>query len=212
MASGEFATWINSDDMLCKNALAEHATQTDLDGNTVYLGICVYIDKAGNFLSSHRGRVHSLEDLVRVATVWRSGGQIVQPEVLFPLELALAVGGLNADNHFTMDYELWGSLLLAGAKFQYTEIPFGMFREHPEQKTYEPLRITESLLETAAKLVRLGDSFSEEIKRDLLADLNAYRIKYQKDYWRGTGWLAGIGLPREVVTQVRRLKTFCKRG
>ena len=43
-----------------------------LHANTVYVGICVYIDETGKVLSSHRGRVHSLEDLVRVRTVWRS--------------------------------------------------------------------------------------------------------------------------------------------
>jgi glycosyltransferase involved in cell wall biosynthesis len=207
MASGDFATWINSDDLLCKNALTEHATRIGFDANTVYLGICVYIDQARNFLSSHHGRVTSLEDLVRVGTVWRSGGQIVQPEVLFPRELAIAVGGLNSDNHFTMDYELWGKLLLAGAKFQHTRVPFGMFREHPLQKIHDVLRTTESLLETAAKLIRLGDCFSEETKRDLLADLDAYRVKYHKDYWKGSGRLARIGLPRELVTHLRNLKT-----
>ena len=98
-----------------------------------------------------------------------------------------------------------------GAKFQYTEIPFGMFREHPEQKAQDPLRVNESLLETAAKLIRLADGFSEETKRDLLADLDAYRVKYQRDYWRGTGRLARIGLPRKIVIQLRSLKTILKK-
>ena len=98
-ASGDFCTWINSDDMLCKNALIDHASQVGFDTDTVYVGISLYIDHAGKILSSHRGRVHSLEDLVRIGRVWRSGGQIVQPEVLFPRQLALAVGGVNPDNH-----------------------------------------------------------------------------------------------------------------
>ena len=38
-----------------------------------------------------------------------------------------------------MDYEFWGKLLLAGARFQYTEIPFGIFREHANQKTHDML-------------------------------------------------------------------------
>ena len=119
----------------------------------------------------------------------------------------MGVGGLNSDNHFTMDYELWGRFFLAGARFQYTEIPFGIFREHPGQKTHDPLRITESLIETAARLVRLANCFSEETKRDLLADLEAYKVDYQKDYWRGSGRLARIGLPRQIVVQLRDLKT-----
>ena len=134
MASGDFAAWINSDDLLCKNALVEHVTQNGCVANTVYVGNCLCIDATGKILFSHRGRVHSLEDLLRISTVWRARGHIIQPEVLFPRELALAVGGLDPDNHYTMDYELWGKLFLAGAGFQYTDIPFGMFRRHPAKR------------------------------------------------------------------------------
>ena len=210
-ASGQFATWINSDDLLAKNALVEHASRIGFAPDTVYVGDCIYIDKTSKVLSLHRGNVQSLEDLVRLKTLWGTGGQIVQPEVLFPRELALSIGGLNSDNHFTMDYELWGRLFLVGAEFQYTEIPFGMFREHPDQKAQDPLRVNASLFETAADLIRLADCFSEESKRDLLADLDAYRVKYQRDYWRGTGRLARIGLPREIVIQLRSLKTILKK-
>jgi hypothetical protein len=207
MASGEFATWINSDDVLCKNALIKQASEIGFNANTVYVGICLYIDVDGNVLMSHRGRVNSLEDLLRISTVWRSRGQIVQPEVLFPRELVLAVGGVNPDNHYTMDYELWGKLLIAGSHFQYTNIPFGMFRKHSEQKTHKGLQITESLIDTAIKLVNFARCFSEETKHAMLADLEAYRVMYQKNHWRNTGRLARCGLPRKIVTQIRRLRT-----
>src|SRR5262245_26344095 len=42
--------------------------------------------------------VESFEDLVRIDKVWRRGGSIDQPAVLFPLELAVCVGGLNEKN------------------------------------------------------------------------------------------------------------------
>src|SRR5881628_3421443 len=54
MATGDFATWINSDDMLCKNALADHALRVGFDANVVYLGFCRYIDRDSNPLSTHR--------------------------------------------------------------------------------------------------------------------------------------------------------------
>ena len=100
-----------------------------------------------------------------------------------------------------------GKIIPYRVEFQYTGIPFGMFREHPEQKTHDPLRTIESLLETAAKLIALADCFSEKTKGELIADLYTYRVKYQSDYWRGSGRLARIGLPSEVVTQLRNLKT-----
>jgi glycosyltransferase involved in cell wall biosynthesis len=210
-ASGDFATWINSDDLLCKNALVAHASQVGFEAQTVYVGFCVYIDKNGEPISSHRGRVYSLEDLLRIGTVWRSQvhrGHIVQPEVLFPRELALSVGGLNPDNHFTMDYEFWGKLLLGGARFQYTEIPFGIFREHANQKTHDMLRQTRSLIETAAKLVQQAEAFSEETTKEILEDLRVYLKDYETDYWKGSGRLAKLGLPRSLVLQLRRLRAL----
>jgi glycosyltransferase involved in cell wall biosynthesis len=206
MASGDFAAWINSDDMLCKNALVEHVTENDCLANTIYVGTCLYIDADGKCLYSHRGRVLSLDDLLRIRTVWRSGRHIDQPAVLFPRELALSIGGLRHDNHFTMDYELWGKFFLAGASFQYTDIPFGMFRTHANQKTRNGLRITHSLLDTAARLAILADCFSEQVRKEILEDLNAYKEQYAKNYWKNSGRLAKIGLPPMVVNPIRRMK------
>jgi glycosyltransferase involved in cell wall biosynthesis len=206
MASGDFATWINSDDMLCKNALVEQVTRHGCAANTVYVGVCLYIDANGNVLFSHRGRVHSVEDLLRIRAVWRSRGYIDQPAVLFPRELALVVGGLNRDNHFTMDYELWGKFLIAGAKFQYTDIPFGMFRRHANQKTHDGLVITQSLLSTAAKLANLADCFSEDTRKEILADLETYREEYKISHWKKSGRLARLGLPASIVNPLRAVR------
>jgi glycosyltransferase involved in cell wall biosynthesis len=205
-ATGKFATWINSDDLLCKNALVNHVTRYGCAEKTVYVGTCVYMDATSKALSLHESRVHSLEDLVSVKKVWRSGGQIVQPEVLFPRDMAVSVGGVNPDNHLTMDYELWGKLLLSGATLKYTGIRFGAFREHSEQKTRDPLLNTASLVNTAAKLITLASSFTEEKKTELIAQLDAYNAEYQKLYWKGTGRLARFGLPRRLVGSLRGLK------
>jgi glycosyltransferase involved in cell wall biosynthesis len=206
MASGDLATWINSDDMLCKNALVEQVVQNGSAANTVYVGNCLRMDVNGKILSSHRGRVHSLEDLLRVKTVWRARSHIIQPEVLFPRKLALAVGALDCDNHFTMDYELWGKFLMAGARFEYTGIPFGMFRRHVNQKIQNGLKLTESLLDTATKLARRADCFSEEMKQKILADLDSYRDDYAREHWRKSGRLAQIGLPASIVNRIRKVR------
>jgi hypothetical protein len=209
MASGDFATWINSDDMLCQNALAEHTSHIGFDSNTVYVGLCIHLDQDSRRISSHRGRVLSLEDLLRIREVWRSRfnpGYIDQPAALFPRALVLSVGGLNADNHFTMDYELWGELLYAGARVQYTEIPFGMFRKHADQKTRNVIDVTESLISTAVKLVGRGEGFSEQTKKEILADLSAYREQYIADCWTRSGRLAKIGLPRAIVNLIREVR------
>jgi glycosyltransferase involved in cell wall biosynthesis len=207
--SGLYATWINSDDMLCQDALVTQASRIGLRPNTVYVGRCIYINAAGCALSTHCGRVHSLEDLVRIPTVWRAReghGHIVQPEILFPRQLALDVGGLDTANHRTMDYELWGKFFLAGANLKYTEIPFGMFRVHPDQKTQDGWRQTQSLLESAARLVARADTLTGETRQAIMADLRAY----EHEYWWNTGRLARLGLPPRIVTALRETRAAIK--
>jgi glycosyltransferase involved in cell wall biosynthesis len=214
MGSGQYATWLNSDDMLCKDAIIRQVSQiappsrSASVSNTVYVGVCLIIDAQGAFLSTHQGRVHSLEDLVRVKKIWRAGGHIVQPEVLFPRQMALAVGGLDPENHRSMDYELWGKLLLAGARLCYTDIPVAMFRKHKDQKTYDMLQQTHSLLDTAAKLVFQSGSFSDETKCEILEDLRVYGEEYRDNHWMSTGRLAKLGLPRGMVECLRRLRAL----
>ena len=209
-ATGQFATWVNSDDMLCQDALVAHATQVGFDFNTLYVGYCVYVDQDSAPVSIHRGRVKTLEDLVRIKDVWRSEeerGHIDQPAVLFPRDLAIAVGGLNLENHFAMDYELWGKLLCAGASISYTNVQFGMFREHRDQKTYDVLKTTGSLVNTAVKLIASTESLTQDVKNAIIVDLDSYWRLYNKKYWRGTGRLAKLGLPPSVVRPIRMLRT-----
>ena len=206
MGSGSHATWINSDDMLCKDALSNHLSSHGLADDVVYIGDCVNIDEVGNVLFTHRGRVHSLEDLVRIRSVWRSGGYICQQEVLFPLQLALRVGGLNEDNHYSMDYEFWGRFFLAGARVEYTGMPFGFFRWHKAQKTQESQKQTESTLDAAIALIANANSLSPETKQEILADLQAYREEYPDMLWKHTGRLSRLGLPPSIVIPIRHLR------
>jgi glycosyltransferase involved in cell wall biosynthesis len=203
MASGVMAAWINSDDMLCKNALLQHFAATRRESNVVYVGDCVHIDEHSRTISVHRGTVHSLEDLLRIASVWRAGGCIDQPAVLFPRELLIRVGGFNENNHYAMDYELWGKFLLHGARLFYTEVPFGCFRWHSQQKTQDRLLQTDALLDSAAALTLEAESLLPGLQHELLAELRRYRLEYPNALWRDSGRLARIGLPRSLVTMLR---------
>jgi GT2 family glycosyltransferase len=210
LGTGMFATWTNSDDMLERNALTNHSSRAGFQPGTVYVGDCTYINEHDVPQFVHRGRVHSLEDLLRARTVWRTDdarGHIVQPEVLFPLELTLKVGGLNPSNHRTMDYELWGRLFLAGAVFVYTHIRFARFRLHSEQKTEQMFETAQSLVATARRLLdeipTLSPSTRQEIERELEA--------HEQRCWRETGQLARFGLPPWMVTTLRGMHSRIRR-
>ena len=209
LSSGAFFTWINSDDMLYQNALTSHALGFGFEDGVVYVGDCLYIDEHDRPLYAHRGKVHTFEELVSVRNVWRAPlrGHIVQPEVIFPRQLAVDVGGLDAHNHRTMDYQLWGKFFLAGATFRYTHVPFARFRIHGEQKTGQGWATTRSLVATAVKLVRAADSLAESRREELIADL----LAYERDYWRETGVLARLGLPEQIVLPLRDLQAGVRR-
>ena len=204
--TGQVATWINSDDVLCKDALVTHASRMAFDDNVVYAGICIYIDVESRPVRTHQGRIHSLEDLLRIKTFWRAGGNLVQPETIFPLKLALDVGGINKNLHYTMDYEFWGKLLLAGARIQYTDIPFGMLRQHALQKTANGLRTTREMLDVASSLISQAGLLSDDIKNQISEGLESYWIEYQEQSWKGSGRLARIGLPVPLVMQLRKFR------
>jgi hypothetical protein len=162
-------------------------------------------------MSLHRGRVHTFLDLVNVPTVWRASngerGHIVQPEVLFPRQLALDVGGIDERNHLTMDFDLWGRFLLAGAQFRYTQIPFARFRIHGDQKTGQGWATTLSLTATAARLVARAPHLAEAERLRLVTMLHAY----EREYWLNTGPLARVGLPASLVLSLRRFYARARR-
>jgi len=205
LGSGRWATWVNSDDMLCCNALNNHVRTHRLDEGVIYVGVCQHVDDEGDVVGTHQGRVHSLEDLVRIRQIWRSAGFIDQPAVLFPRDLFRSVGGLDAANHRTMDYELWGKFLIAGSRFRYTDIMFGAFRMHPSQKTADALEQTKSLVQTAASLARTGLT-NADAKEDILKDLARYDVEFRESHWRATGRLARWGLSPAVVNLLRSAK------
>ncbi len=201
--SGTFCTWINSDDMFCKNALYSLLSQFTLRENNVYLGDCQFIKDDGTIKRQHRSKIKTFDDLVNIRNVWRNSGQIVQPEVIFPRQLFLSVNGLNIHNNFSMDYELWGNFFFAGAKYIYTQIPMAMFRKHKDQKTKDHYRATESLINTASKLVSICDDFNEIEKKRIIYELNSYR----RDNWNRSGMLARLGLPPSIVLPLRKFKS-----
>jgi hypothetical protein len=105
-----------------------------------------------------------------------------------------------------MDYELWGKFFLAGARFEYTGVHFGIFRQHPAQKTRDMLSINESMLTVATKLVGAADRFSREEKSRILADLDEYGRWYKQEHWRCSGRLTRLGLPPIIVKPLRRIR------
>ena len=126
----------------------------------------------------------------RVATVWALQTSVIALVLLLLWQPSLEVERLKSRANS-----------VAGVSFQYTDIPFGMFRKHANQKISNGIEVTQSILDVAAKLVNLSGCFSEIARKEILDELETYR----KEYWRYTGRLAKIGLPPQIVMPLRAL-------
>jgi hypothetical protein len=172
--SAPFGGWINSDDRLCQHALTRHAQTHGFAPGTLYVGDCLYLEHDGTVRRRHTSVIRSFEDLVRIGRFWRQRGNIVQPETLFPLDLFREAGGLNVENHYTMDYELWGDLLLAGAEIRVTGIDYGALRLHDAQKIADRAAVTRSLVAAAHRLIDRHPDWPQAKRRALHASVTAY--------------------------------------
>jgi glycosyltransferase involved in cell wall biosynthesis len=194
IASGSIAGWINSDDMLCKDALNGCINYYEPSAEYLYIGDCLVCDINRNILRRHRAKIFNIIDLLNIGEIWRAKGNMIQPEVLFPRTVFQRVGGLNIHNHYVMDYELWGKILLQGIKIKYTHIAFAYFRDHANQKTKQRTQTTDALLNTARDLINSTSVIANNDKRKLLNKLNKYEKKIAgeiprslKDLIRDTG-------------------------
>jgi glycosyltransferase involved in cell wall biosynthesis len=163
--TGELVNWICSDDLLCPNGLNRFIQNTKIESNTLYLGEWTTIDEKSVVIKSGENVIQDLEMLVDISGFWRNGASIAQQSAFFPLQAVKKIYGLNTGNHYSMDYELWGKLLLEGCRIQNTPVRIGSFRTYPAQKTAKRFHSTISLFRASVKLTKLSElSFKKKLR------------------------------------------------
>lgn len=201
-ATGVFGNWINSDDMLCRNALVNLATHAQWNALEMYIGVGRVVDQRGKTVTFGQGKVHTFKDLVSLTDVWWPDGYIFQPAVLFPLQLFQVVGGLDVGEHLAMDYKLWGQFLLHGATFKYLDVMCAIFRNHDVQKTSDLKDCVLSTTKVAEQFINGHEMFSEEYKKAMLSKLT----KYVHGLF-GVGYrLERMGVPTSIINVARSIK------
>jgi GT2 family glycosyltransferase len=111
---GDIAFWLNGDDRLKPGALetVRSILEQHTDADIVY-GHSDFIDSSGKLIGVH-DQVAEMSDLL-----YRSN--IVSQPSCFVRRAALdAVGGINRDLQYVMDWDLWVRLRLNGARFLHT--------------------------------------------------------------------------------------------
>jgi hypothetical protein len=109
-----------------------------------------------------------------------------------------------------MDYELWGKFFLAGAKFKYTDVPFGMHRRHADQKSNDLSRSTEALKPITKRFLERANSLSKEEKDMIREELTLILPPIRNTVAR-IGTLGALGLPKPVVTEFGRADELWRR-
>ncbi|OAB63847.1 hypothetical protein AY599_18550 [Leptolyngbya valderiana BDU 20041] len=146
-ATGRYATWLNADDWLEPGALGVMLERlAEQDAPDVLVGRCRFVEDGRTIFSPRPPEPIDMASLLRLRTKWFAGELIVQPEAFFSRELFERIGGLNEDNHYTMDHEMWLRMLEAGARFESVDHPVACMRVHEAQKTADNRRIVQSLI------------------------------------------------------------------
>jgi glycosyltransferase involved in cell wall biosynthesis len=193
-ASGQWGNWINSDDLLAKDALLMLAGYVqETEPKTLFIGQCILTDKYRTTERISTSNIQTFEQLIDIKNYWRNGQSVAQQNVLFNLESFQAVGGLNEENHYSMDYELWGDLLLNGNRIQQVDFPVGIFRHYEGQKISDKYKTTKSLVSAAASLVKKKKCFSKSDKLLYLIWLKNYHYKFNYRLFRSK-----IGIKRRL--------------
>ncbi|MBX3362543.1 MAG: glycosyltransferase [Phycisphaeraceae bacterium] len=148
LAQGRFGAWLNADDWYLPGALREVAAFF-LENPETDMLVC-----RARFVAQDGRIVHEpipperIDEpaLLSLRSAWFAGHSIAQPEVFFRLELYREVGGLDEDNHHSMDHHLWLKLVERGARVRQIRTLVACQGVHPGQKTADRLAATRSII------------------------------------------------------------------
>ena len=199
-ASGEILNWLNSDDLLTPGALSavadayiEHGPDVVIAGGCRVFGASQepvehWPSFQGEFNLPEPMPVHQMLDM---AVHWFPGEFFYQPEVFIPAKPYRSVGGIDPTIFYTMDYDLWMRLALAGIPVVIIDTVLAAYREHPGQKTADLASLHRQMIDTANRYLDDDQIDLTRSRRALLAASN--RLALNRTARRG------VALMRKVL-------------
>lgn len=198
-ATGQWGNWINSDDLLAKGALlklADFLKKAEPNPKTLFIGQCILTDKFRETEQLSKSSIKNFEQLIDIKNYWRNGQSIAQQSVFFNLNLYQEVNGLEEENHYSMDFELWGDFLLNGGRIIHLNFPLGIFRHYDGQKISDQMSTTSSLGKAVLRLISKNRCLEWQEKIVHRFKLFSYISKYR------------YGLLRSKIGIKRRFRTL----
>jgi glycosyltransferase involved in cell wall biosynthesis len=181
MAKGEILSWLNSDDMLARDALWEvgrsFAEDPELD---MVLGNALYIDEENRLHladhGTHRTGLYygEMQLFERIPQYWTYVHSVPQPTVFFRRRLLDTFGYLDESYHFIFDFELFWRFA-EKARVKKIERTLAFYRIHASSKTSDWNKFLVELYRFSRPLwPRLG---SAEFARTLQSFLSRYMAR-----------------------------------
>jgi len=134
-ATGQYVTWLNSDDFLLPLSLKQAVSAlTNDDAFALVYGDVLVVDAYSKPYAEPyhrvRGQPFNLEDMI---LRWRN--PVPQQGFLMRRSLLDQVGYLDEHFHFTMDFEYWVRIALTGGRGRYIPHVLAAFRSHRAAKS-----------------------------------------------------------------------------
>lgn len=199
MASGEFLTYLNSDDLLLPGAISAviGAFEPNSQADIIY-GDMRFIDADGTTRQHFEGRPFDLEEAL-------SGhNPISQPGTFWRRRVTQRIGLMADDMHFCMDLDYWIRAYFDGFQLVYVPGERSAFRVHDESKTVA--RTNGFVNDWNAILGRIErDPSSDAATKALVRrSRGAFSFLWAREYWRQGKRQEAVPLLRVVLSADRR--------
>lgn len=178
-ATGDIIAYMNSDDYYLDGAFervaAAHRDRPDVD---LWHGRCRIVDQFGSKVDERIGAIERYDEVLDLWDVWWKRRNFVQPEVFWTRRIGDRIGAFREDLYFVMDYEYWLRVFAAGGAAGFIDAEVSAFRLQPNQKSTQPTRTAQELLDVVRPYVFGQDDRLTQQKRLALQAKWIYQAKF----------------------------------
>jgi glycosyltransferase involved in cell wall biosynthesis len=216
-AGGDIVSWLNSDDMLARDALWEigraFADDPDLD---MVVGNALYVDEETRLHLADHGSYRTalyygeVQPYERIPAYWEYVHSVPQPTVFFRRRLLERFGLLDESYHFIFDFELFWRFA-RDVKIRKIERTLAFYRIHGGGKTSDWNRFLVELYHFSRPLwPPLGSPAFTQTLRSFLKGYMGRRFPEWQHDWRF--WTIGALVGACAVTRIGNPEALSFRG